>query len=96
MQEDYKYYNITSTSAVSSTARPSLYDEDDEKSKLLQKLLRSNKPNDLKAANHLIKTMVKEVRFTFAITNDTSLVLSIDRLNLFVERRKRRSSSDFK
>lgn len=37
--------------------------EDEEKSKTLQKLLRSNKPSDLKAANHLIKTMVKEVKF---------------------------------
>ncbi|XP_046425720.1 ADP-ribosylation factor-binding protein GGA1 isoform X1 [Neodiprion fabricii] len=34
--------------------------EDDEKSKLLQKLLQSKNPDDLLAANRLIKTMVKE------------------------------------
>lgn len=35
--------------------------EDEEKSKLLQKLLQSKKPEDLQHANRLIKTMVKEV-----------------------------------
>ena len=35
--------------------------EDEEKSKLLQKLLQSKNPDDLHAANKLIKTMVKEV-----------------------------------
>ncbi|KAL2738980.1 ADP-ribosylation factor-binding protein GGA3 [Vespula squamosa] len=34
--------------------------EDEEKSKLLQKLLRSKNPGDLQAANRLIKSMVKE------------------------------------
>ncbi|XP_033226189.1 ADP-ribosylation factor-binding protein GGA1 [Belonocnema kinseyi] len=34
--------------------------EDEEKSKLLQKLLQSKNPDDLHAANKLIKTMVKE------------------------------------
>ncbi|XP_015604384.1 ADP-ribosylation factor-binding protein GGA1 isoform X2 [Cephus cinctus] len=34
--------------------------EDEEKSKLLQKLLQSKNPDDLQAANRLIKTMVKE------------------------------------
>lgn len=34
--------------------------EDEEKSKLLQKLLQSKNPDDLHAANRLIKTMVKE------------------------------------
>ncbi|KAG7204217.1 hypothetical protein KM043_002048 [Ampulex compressa] len=34
--------------------------EDEEKSKLLQKLLQSKNPDDLLAANRLIKTMVKE------------------------------------
>ncbi|KAK2587423.1 hypothetical protein KPH14_003136 [Odynerus spinipes] len=34
--------------------------EDEEKSKLLQKLLQSKNPVDLQAANRLIKTMVKE------------------------------------
>lgn len=37
--------------------------EDEEKSKLLQKLLQSKKPEDLQHANRLIKTMVKEVRW---------------------------------
>lgn len=35
--------------------------EDEEKSKLLQKLLQSKNPDDYQAANKLIKTMVKEV-----------------------------------
>ncbi|CAG9786859.1 unnamed protein product [Diatraea saccharalis] len=35
--------------------------EDEEKSKLLQKLLQSKKPEDLQHANRLIKTMVREV-----------------------------------
>lgn len=34
--------------------------QDEEKSRLLQKLLRSKNPDDLQAANRLIKTMVKE------------------------------------
>lgn len=39
--------------------------EDEEKSKLLQKLLQSKKPEDIQHANRLIKTMVKEVRKMF-------------------------------
>lgn len=35
--------------------------EDNERSRLLQKLLQSKNPDDLQAANRLIKTMVKEV-----------------------------------
>lgn len=35
--------------------------EDEEKSKLLQKLLQSKKPEDIQHANRLIKTMVREV-----------------------------------
>ncbi|XP_065203556.1 ADP-ribosylation factor-binding protein GGA3 [Planococcus citri] len=50
---------FSSPAALMSYPRAEAF-EDDEKSKTLQKLLRSNKPNDLKAANHLIKTMVKE------------------------------------
>ncbi|GFO50273.1 ADP-ribosylation factor-binding protein gga1, partial [Plakobranchus ocellatus] len=34
--------------------------EDDEKAKTLEKLLRSKNPDDLQAANRLIKNMVKE------------------------------------
>lgn len=37
--------------------------QDEEKSKLLKKLLQSKNPEDLQAANRLIKTMVKEVSF---------------------------------
>lgn len=36
--------------------------EDEAKSKLLQKLLQSKKPEDIQHANRLIKLMVKEVR----------------------------------
>ncbi|XP_047503278.1 ADP-ribosylation factor-binding protein GGA3 [Pieris napi] len=46
-----------------STARPRIKSaifEDDEKSKLLQTLLQSKKPEDLQHANRLIKNMVKE------------------------------------
>ena len=38
--------------------------EDEERSRLLQKLLQSKNPDDLQAANRLIKTMVKEVGWT--------------------------------
>ncbi|KAF3423950.1 hypothetical protein E2986_05016 [Frieseomelitta varia] len=40
-------------------AKSTIFD-DEEKSKLLQKLLRSKNPDDLQAANRLIKTMVRE------------------------------------
>lgn len=43
-----------------SKAKSTIFD-DEEKSKLLQKLLQSKNPDDLQAANRLIKTMVKEV-----------------------------------
>ncbi|XP_038220773.1 ADP-ribosylation factor-binding protein GGA3 [Zerene cesonia] len=48
---------------VAVTSRPRAKNaifEDEEKSKLLQKLLQSKKPEDLQHANRLIKTMVKE------------------------------------
>jgi ADP-ribosylation factor-binding protein GGA len=35
--------------------------DDEERSRLLQKLLQSKNPGDLQAANRLIKAMVKEV-----------------------------------
>ncbi|NXY51788.1 GGA2 protein, partial [Ceuthmochares aereus] len=38
----------------------SIFDRDEEKSKLLAKLLRSDHPEDLQAANRLIKSMIKE------------------------------------
>lgn len=39
--------------------------QDEEKNKLLQKLLQSKNPEDLQAANRLIKNMVKEVSHFF-------------------------------
>ncbi|GAB0196422.1 ADP-ribosylation factor-binding protein GGA2 [Grus japonensis] len=38
----------------------SIFDTDEEKSKLLARLLKSNHPEDLQAANRLIKSMIKE------------------------------------
>uniref|UniRef100_A0A8C3F4Z0 Golgi associated, gamma adaptin ear containing, ARF binding protein 2 n=1 Tax=Chrysemys picta bellii TaxID=8478 RepID=A0A8C3F4Z0_CHRPI len=38
----------------------SIFDVDEEKSKLLARLLKSNHPEDLQAANRLIKSMIKE------------------------------------
>ncbi|XP_060803482.1 ADP-ribosylation factor-binding protein GGA3 isoform X2 [Amyelois transitella] len=46
-------------SAPKSRAKNAIF-EDEEKSKLLQKLLQSKKPEDLQHANRLIKTMVRE------------------------------------
>ncbi|XP_016078164.1 PREDICTED: ADP-ribosylation factor-binding protein GGA2 isoform X2 [Miniopterus natalensis] len=40
--------------------RSSIFDADEEKSKLLTRLLRSSHPEDLQAANRLIKSLVKE------------------------------------
>ncbi|XP_044534173.1 ADP-ribosylation factor-binding protein GGA2 [Gracilinanus agilis] len=40
--------------------KSSIFDADEEKSKLLTKLLKSNHPEDLQAANRLIKTLIKE------------------------------------
>ena len=54
--------------SISGTERSSVF-QDEEKSKLLQKLLQSKNPEDLQAANRLIKTMVKEVRY-FAKARD--------------------------
>lgn len=48
--------------AVEPKERASIF-QDEEKSMLLQKLLRSSNPVDLQAANRLIKTMVKEVKY---------------------------------
>lgn len=39
--------------------------EDEERSKLLQKLLQSKNPDDLQAANRLIKSMVREVSIVY-------------------------------
>ncbi|KAM5199301.1 ADP-ribosylation factor-binding protein GGA2 isoform 2-T2 [Hipposideros larvatus] len=40
--------------------KSSIFDADEEKSKLLTRLLKSNLPEDLRAANELIQTLVKE------------------------------------
>lgn len=49
-----------STGSVQVRHQDSIF-EDTERSRLLQKLLQSKNPDDLQAANRLIKTMVKEV-----------------------------------
>lgn len=49
-----------SASSVQVRHQDSIF-EDNERSRLLQKLLQSKNPDDLQAANRLIKTMVKEV-----------------------------------
>ncbi|KFW05933.1 ADP-ribosylation factor-binding protein GGA2, partial [Eurypyga helias] len=40
--------------------RDSIFDTDEEKSQLLARLLKSSRPEDLQAANRLIKSMIKE------------------------------------
>ena len=50
----------SSPSSASGSSRSSVF-EDEKKQRLLQKLLQSKNPEDLQAANRLIKTMVKEV-----------------------------------
>ena len=54
--------SVNSENCALPTRRPNSIFQDEEKSKLLQKLLRSKNPADLQAANRLIKCMVKEVR----------------------------------
>ena len=51
-------------SQSSTSGRNSVF-EDEKKERLLQKLLQSKNPEDLQAANRLIKTMVKEVCLHF-------------------------------
>lgn len=51
--------NVQEESVKMSKAKSTIFD-DEEKSKLLQKLLQSKNPDDLQAANRLIKTMVRE------------------------------------
>lgn len=54
------------TTASRPRAKSAIF-EDEEKSKLLQKLLQSKKPEDLQHANRLIKTMVREVGFLLCL-----------------------------
>lgn len=49
-----------SAQGPSGSSKSSVF-EDEKKQRLLQKLLQSKNPEDLQAANRLIKTMVKEV-----------------------------------
>lgn len=48
--------------------------QDEEKSKLLQKLLQSKNPEDLQAANRLIKSMVKEVMIYFNVVQEFTVI----------------------
>lgn len=52
---------VSGSTQNSGPSRSSVF-EDEKKQRLLQKLLQSKNPEDLQAANRLIKTMVKEVR----------------------------------
>lgn len=56
--------------------------EDEEKSKLLQKLLQSKKPEDLQHANRLIKTMVREV----SVTRANYITYFLRDGNIYIER----------
>ncbi|OWF37796.1 ADP-ribosylation factor-binding protein GGA1-like [Mizuhopecten yessoensis] len=59
VKEDPTYLDKAADAVVPSKARTASF-EDEEKSKLLSKLLKSKNPNDLQAANRLIKNMVKQ------------------------------------
>lgn len=59
VNQSQKPNDNSSSSKISKTSN-SIFDNDD-RSRLLQKLLQSKNPDDLQAANRLIKTMVKEV-----------------------------------
>lgn len=54
--------NIVGSSTGNLKSEPKVLSENEKKEKLLQKLLQSAKPHDLRAANLLIQTMVKEVK----------------------------------
>lgn len=62
VKEENHRENLTNSTQPPSTpkTKSSIF-QDDERSRLLQKLLQSKNPDDLQAANRLIKTMVKEV-----------------------------------
>jgi ADP-ribosylation factor-binding protein GGA len=57
--EDPVYINKSSTTPVPQKTK-SIFDADEEKSKTLQRLLKSRKPEDLEQANALIKSFVKK------------------------------------
>lgn len=59
----YAYKSTTTTTSNPPTVAPrskSIFDQDEEKSKTLQRLLRSRRPEDLEQANALIKSLVKK------------------------------------
>lgn len=51
----------TTENTINRTPKTNSIFDNDDRSRLLQKLLQSKNPDDLQAANRLIKTMVKEV-----------------------------------
>uniref|UniRef100_A0A8C5N816 ADP-ribosylation factor-binding protein GGA1-like n=1 Tax=Gouania willdenowi TaxID=441366 RepID=A0A8C5N816_GOUWI len=60
--------------------------EDEEKSKMLSRLLNSSHPEDLKAANKLIKEMVQEVNITLSTQYNllfTVIVALMEKMDLF-------------
>lgn len=61
IQDDSVSLNNTQEEGLKALKTKSTIFDDEEKSKLLQKLLQSKNPDDLQAANRLIKTMVREV-----------------------------------
>lgn len=58
--DDVLPINIVGSSTGNLKSEPKVLSENEKKEKLLQKLLQSAKPHDLRAANLLIQTMVKE------------------------------------
>ena len=58
----------------------SIFDADEEKSKLLTRLFKSNHPEDLQVANRLIKNLVKEV----GISAVGAVDLAFDRADMIV------------
>ncbi|CAK9822893.1 ADP-ribosylation factor-binding protein GGA3 [Anthophora retusa] len=60
IEDDLMSINNTQEEGLKASKTRSTIFDDEEKSKLLQKLLQSKNPDDLQAANRLIKTMVRE------------------------------------
>ncbi|CAK9809185.1 ADP-ribosylation factor-binding protein GGA1 [Anthophora plagiata] len=60
IEDDAVSINNTQEEGLKASKTRSTIFDDEEKSKLLEKLLQSKNPDDLQAANRLIKTMVRE------------------------------------
>ncbi|XP_076762538.1 ADP-ribosylation factor-binding protein Gga [Xylocopa sonorina] len=60
IEDDSISINNTQDEGIKASKTKSTIFDDEEKSKLLEKLLQSKNPDDLQAANRLIKTMVRE------------------------------------